>query len=773
MTTPLNHTERALQVLRSANKALEQNTVEQELLDSICRIAVEVGGYRFSWVGYALDDAERNIQFVSSAGFHSDYLKEIRVGWGDNPIGHGPAGIAVRSGQAYVLRDVNNNPDFVLWREKALKYGYESAIALPLIWRGHSFGCLTILSGESDSFNTAEADLLGELAASLSYGISALRANLQRDLSETELRTERDTQEVLRKILTLSLEKVPLEEKLDRVLELLFNIPWLALERKGSVFLADPDSGNLHLVAKKYLAPVLKEKCAKVAFGSCLCGRAAASKTLIFHNHLDHEHETRFEGMQDHGHYCQPILSGKGVIGVLNLYISAGHIPKPIEAPFLSTVANTLAGLIDLEQAKLAQQRLITILDATPDLVTITDTEGKLLYCNDGAKHMFGNGQPHSQQPTITYFPEAVARLLHDEAYPIAKASGIWEGEIMIDRPGGKPLPVSQLVIAHRDMPGGEVAYFSTIARDISDRKRAESAAQAAALREQNFANTLINSLPGIFYLIDENHRLIRWNRNLELALGYAEKPLRRIKLAQLIVTDDQAKFEKFCKDTRSIGASSLEVQLLKADGSAIPYFINGVRIDGAETGASIVGTGIDISYRHQLEQELRARAITDVMTGAYNRRKMEDELKHEIQRYLRNPVPFSVAMFDIDYFKRVNDTFGHDAGDLVLKRVVELVRAQLRDNDLLARWGGEEFMILCSATPLESLHVMAERIRACIEAYCIDPVGHVTVSFGLGEYQSGESKECLLKRIDDALYLAKSSGRNQIRLASNSTRLN
>ena len=83
--------------------------------------------------------------------------------------------------------------------------------------------------------------------------------------------------------------------------------------------------------------------------------------------------------MQDHGHYCQPIVSAKGLVGVLNLYISAGHLQKPVEPPFLSAVADTLAGVIELEQAKLAQERLIAILDATPDLVTITDPEGKFL----------------------------------------------------------------------------------------------------------------------------------------------------------------------------------------------------------------------------------------------------------------------------------------------------------------------------------------------------------------------------------------------------------
>lgn len=762
------HTERALQVLRATNRALEKSTEEQELLNEICQIITDVGGYRFTWVGYARDDADKSVEFVASAGYHQDYLKEIRIGWGDTPIGQGPAGIAIKTSTAYVVRNVHNNPDFKVWRDTAIKYGYESAIALPLSWREQTFGCLVILSEEADAFDTGEAGLLGELAAALSYGINALRANLQRDLSEAELRTERDTQGVLRKILSLSLEQIPLEAKLDRVLELLFSIPWLALEHKGSVFLADENSDKLLLVSKKYLSPVLAQKCATVDFGKCLCGKAASTRELVFHSHVTHDQEVRMDGMQDHGHYCQPILSSRGLLGVLNLYVAAGHVPKPVEQPFLSAVADTLAGIIELEQTKMAQQRLIAILDATPDLVTITDSEGKFLYCNNGARNMFGTaGNPDPPDKSVSsHYPEEIARLFMEQAYPYARKTGAWEGELLLDGADGGQLPVSQLVIAHRDVAGGEIAYYSTIARDIRDRKRAELAAQAAALSEKNFANILINSLPGIFFLINENGCLKRWNSNFEQALGYSAGQLQNMALSQLVVAEDQLKLDKFCNDARTQGTASVEIELQKMAGGGIPFFINGAIIEVSDRGASIVGTGIDISYRLQLEQELRARAVIDTMTGAFNRFKMEDAINYEIQKYGRHPMPLSIAMFDIDHFKGVNDTYGHGVGDVVIKRVVELARQQLRDSDLLARWGGEEFMVLAGSTDLDAMYNVAERVRLAIAEQDIDPVGNVTVSLGVGQYRAGESQKSLLKRVDDALYAAKKAGRNQTQIA-------
>jgi diguanylate cyclase (GGDEF)-like protein/PAS domain S-box-containing protein len=365
----------------------------------------------------------------------------------------------------------------------------------------------------------------------------------------------------------------------------------------------------------------------------------------------------------------------------------------------------------------------------------------------------------------MCHYPEEVAKRLREEVYPEAIAAGMWEGELTINRPDGTQCPVSQLIMAHRD-DQGKVAYISTVARDISDRKRAEMAAQHAALREKNFANSVINNLPGIFYLVDERGQLMRWNSNLEQSLGYSGDELHNMNLQQLVAQDDIERMQQGCTDTLKDGAASLEVSLISRHGHAIPFFINGIRIEGADTGAAVVGIGIDIRYRLQLEQELRARATTDTLTGAYNRLRMEEALEHEIRKSTRYQTPFAIAMFDVDHFKQVNDTYGHDTGDRVLKQVVAITRQQLREVDLLARWGGEEFMIIASSTTLDEIHNLADRVRAAIAAQHIEGVGHITVSFGVGEYRQGERQKDLLKRVDDMLYQAKDAGRNRVHIA-------
>lgn len=119
--------------------------------------------------------------------------------------------------------------------------------------------------------------------------------------------------------------------------------------------------------------------------------------------------------------------------------------------------------------------------------------------------------------------------------------------------------------------------------------------------------------------------------------------------------------------------------------------------------------------------------------------------------------------MFDIDHFKQVNDNYGHDVGDEVLKGLVELVRQQMRRADLLARWGGEEFMIMAAETPCTGALELAEKLRRRVAAESFEQVGKVTISLGVAAYHRQEPLKNLLKRVDDALYQAKEQGRNRV----------
>jgi diguanylate cyclase (GGDEF)-like protein len=122
-----------------------------------------------------------------------------------------------------------------------------------------------------------------------------------------------------------------------------------------------------------------------------------------------------------------------------------------------------------------------------------------------------------------------------------------------------------------------------------------------------------------------------------------------------------------------------------------------------------------------------------------------------------------SLAIFDIDHFKEVNDTRGHIFGDYVLKTIADIARENIREIDYLVRWGGEEFMIILPETGLEKAEAISERIKKKIENHNFDKIGKVTVSFGVTQFKNEDSGETFILRADDALYKAKQNGRNRV----------
>ena len=163
---------------------------------------------------------------------------------------------------------------------------------------------------------------------------------------------------------------------------------------------------------------------------------------------------------------------------------------------------------------------------------------------------------------------------------------------------------------------------------------------------------------------------------------------------------------------------------------------------------------------------ELRLLASTDELTSTLNRRRILEVAAEECQRTARYQDPLCIAMFDIDHFKLINDQFGHSVGDHALRLVAAAARSQLRLQDQIGRYGGEEFLIVFPETPLEGAMRVTERVRAAIEAMAAHEGGHrisLTVSAGVTEVAQGEPLDFVLRRVDAAMYRAKAAGRNQV----------
>ncbi|MCK5516086.1 MAG: diguanylate cyclase [Desulfobulbaceae bacterium] len=166
-----------------------------------------------------------------------------------------------------------------------------------------------------------------------------------------------------------------------------------------------------------------------------------------------------------------------------------------------------------------------------------------------------------------------------------------------------------------------------------------------------------------------------------------------------------------------------------------------------------------DITDKKIIEQ----MSITDSLTGLYNRHQLEVVLSREKSRFERYKNNFSIIIIDIDFFKKVNDTYGHLAGDKVLVQLAAIFRKNSRTTDCVSRWGGEEFLIIISESDLENGFNLADKLRRKVEDYIFPSIGRITISCGVAQYEAGETTSGLISRADTALYEAKKSGRNLV----------
>ncbi|MEM7053945.1 MAG: GGDEF domain-containing protein, partial [Pseudomonadota bacterium] len=193
----------------------------------------------------------------------------------------------------------------------------------------------------------------------------------------------------------------------------------------------------------------------------------------------------------------------------------------------------------------------------------------------------------------------------------------------------------------------------------------------------------------------------------------------------------------------------NLRGRISKFDTSGIPVRVSGVLVD--------------ISDRKRLEDQLVELATTDDLTGLYNRGHGSELLDRELTRAKRSDQPLSLILMDVDHFKSINDEFGHAVGDQVLVKISESLQNRIREVDIAARWGGEEFVIILPDTRLDDAKTIAGELQKGIRSLAKPDGNHLSMSMGVTQYRTDESVSGLLKRADQLLYTAKNTGRNRM----------
>ena len=255
------------------------------------------------------------------------------------------------------------------------------------------------------------------------------------------------------------------------------------------------------------------------------------------------------------------------------------------------------------------------------------------------------------------------------------------------------------------------------------------------------------------------------------VSLGYWQELAARLE-AGLPPQRFRGEYEYYCKDGSTVWTDVQVIPYVGANGQLIE--ILGVTRDISESKrheAELLQARDETEAANRALQaanaELGRLATTDALTGAWNRRRLEQVAETEIAAARRYGQPLSLLTFDIDHFKSVNDRHGHQAGDLVLVELVRRVRPHLRAPDVLARWGGDEFVVMMPHSALADALRLAERVRELAAAEPFPPAGTVTTSIGVAQLHADESLDDWLERADHALYEAKSGGRNTVRAAT------
>lgn len=213
-------------------------------------------------------------------------------------------------------------------------------------------------------------------------------------------------------------------------------------------------------------------------------------------------------------------------------------------------------------------------------------------------------------------------------------------------------------------------------------------------------------------------------------------------------------------------GAYEVEYRIRHINGSYIWYYDRGVVTERDKDGKALLIEGIvfDITEAKAAEQKLIYLSENDILTNTYNRRMLFKFIREHSDINKNNKTPFSLIMFDIDHFKAINDTFGHLAGDQVLITLTQIVKDTKREQDIIFRYGGEEFFMLLPSTNLNAAVEIAKKLHQCIQKKEFTIVGHITVSMGVVEYRDEESVDKIVQRVDEKMYDAKTSGRNNIK---------
>ncbi|HJV52391.1 MAG TPA: PAS domain S-box protein [Noviherbaspirillum sp.] len=703
----------------------------EELYQQVCEVAVRGGQIVNASILLPDTDAEW-AKLVAVAGIGADTLRALHISFDENrPEGHGLVGTAFRSQKACVINDFLNDPRSGPWREAAGKEQAAAGAALPLVRKGQSVGVLLLYSRHRDAFDDEIVQLLERIAQDIVFTLDNFERETERQKAIDALRAS--------------------EEKYRSILENM-NDGYFEVDLQGNYAVVNDALCHMHRASKEDL---LRQN-----YRDYTDAQGAASLFRVFN--------AVFRSGQPGELAEYRLLRQDGTTGIAQastqLIADAGGQPVGFRG-----ICRDITARYQAEEAlRASEEKYRSILESIEEAYYEVDLTGTLLLCNDAFCRMFGYtmdeilGLNYSQY----HKPEEVAYVFtnfNDVFRTGIPKKGIdW---VLLHKNGATLLCEGSVQLIRNDK--GEPVGFRGMLRDVTARREMEAALRAS---EERFRD--LTELSSDWYWEQDNrYRFVQINGDVLAKTGMAAEDYLGKTLWELPF--DHVSMEQWLEHQSQLaeGRPFYELVLKTQTTEAGPRYlsISGLPIrDGDGRLAGYRGTGKDITERKLAEERIRHLASHDILTGLPNRMMFNQMLSHQVQQARRYGRKFALMFIDLDHFKAVNDTSGHDAGDVLLKETAKRLSENVRASDFVARLAGDEFVVIIQEVgDPEQLSAIARKIVAAVRTPVMlaGRVHYVTASAGLCVFpDDGQDEDALLKHADAAMYAVKHSTKDDFR---------
>jgi PAS domain S-box-containing protein len=544
---------RTLRMINAGNQAMiHAGANEGKLLSDICRAAVEIGGYKFAWIGYAEDDAAKSIRPVATGGPDTDFVAEVQASWADTERGRGPTGTAIRTGKIAVVRDLATDTNIAPWRLLSKRGGYRSCASVPLKLDGKVFGALSVCSGEQNAFSEPEIELLSEFGEGLAYGIGAVRARDEKRRSEERYRRLIDT--INDGVLVI-----------DEALTVTFVNSQFAhmLGYEESDILGHRSIEFMDEVARRLVPERVEKRKAGVA--------------------------DRYElaWLRRDGTPVPSLVSGRPIFDREHHY--RGSI-------------SVITDLTDIKKTESVRDQLARIVEGAQDGIIGKDLNGVVTSWNKGAERMYGYSAAEIVGRNIEILaPPERRHEIRDLIARVRRGEEVGHYETERFTKAGKRIDVLLSLSPFVDH-NGNLNGVSSIVHDITERKQAERKAQDAAL----YARSLIEASLDPLVTISAEGKITDVNEATVHATGIGRHKLIGSDFADYFTAPDSAR-AGYRRVLRDGTVRDYPLTLLNVSGGRRDVLYNAtVYHDEAGTLQGVFAAARDITERKRAGEALR-----------------------------------------------------------------------------------------------------------------------------------------------------------------------